>query len=55
MTKKPTITGAVRLNMLRWFGHVQKMEENGIPQKSIIYEFGNKKTEADQEIDGKMK
>jgi hypothetical protein len=31
------------------------MEQNGIPQKSIIYEFGNKKFwEADQEIEGKM-
>jgi len=31
----------IRLNRLRWFGHVQRMEENRIP-KSIIYEFGNK-------------
>jgi len=30
--KKPTITEPIRLNRLRWFGHVQRMEENGIPQ-----------------------
>ena len=42
---KPTITGTVRFNRLHWFGHVQRMEENRIPQKSIIYEFGNNKIE----------
>jgi hypothetical protein len=26
--------------MLRWFGHEQRIEENRIPKKSIIYEFG---------------
>jgi hypothetical protein len=31
--------------MLRWFGHVKRMEENRIPPKSIIYEFGNNKAE----------
>ena len=43
--KKPTITETIRLNRLRWFGHVQRMEGNGIPQKGIMYEFGNNKTE----------
>jgi len=41
MAKKPTITETIRLNRLNWFGCVQKMEENRIPQKSIIHEFGN--------------
>jgi len=40
--KKPTIIETIRLNILRWFGHVQRMEENRIPQKGIIYKFGNK-------------
>ena len=41
--KKPTTTETIRLNILRRFGHVQRMEENRIPKKSIIYEFGNNK------------
>jgi hypothetical protein len=36
MVKKTTIAEKLRLNRLRWFGHVQRMEENRIPQKSII-------------------
>jgi len=31
--KNPTITETVRLNRLRWFGYVQRMEENRIPKK----------------------
>ena len=42
MVKKPTIAETIRLNRLHWFGHVGRMEKNRIPQKSIIYEFGNK-------------
>jgi len=34
--KKPTIIDTIRLNRLRWFGHVQRMEENRIP-KMILY------------------
>jgi hypothetical protein len=29
--KKPTITEAIRLHILCWFGHVQRMEEYRIP------------------------
>jgi hypothetical protein len=36
MIKKPTITEPIRLNRLRWFGHVQRMEENRILKK-ILY------------------
>ena len=32
MLNKPTITETIRLNRLRWFGHVQKMGENRIPK-----------------------
>jgi len=35
MVKKPTITETIRLNRLRWFGHVQKMEENRIHKKVL--------------------
>jgi hypothetical protein len=33
VVKKPTITETIRLNRLRWFGHVQRMEGNRIPKK----------------------
>jgi hypothetical protein len=45
MVKNPAITETIRLNRRRWFGHVQRMEENIIPPKSIIYEFGSNKAE----------
>ena len=34
--KKPTITETIRLHRLRWFGHVQRMEENRI-HKRVLY------------------
>jgi len=34
--KKPTIIETLRLNRLRWFGHVQRMEKNRIP-KRVLY------------------
>jgi len=34
--KKPTITETIRLHRLRWFGHVQRVEENRIPKKYCI-------------------
>jgi hypothetical protein len=30
---------------LHWFGYVQRMEENRIPKKSIIYDLENNKPE----------
>jgi hypothetical protein len=35
IVKKPTIPELIRLHRLRWFGHVQRMEENGIPNRVL--------------------
>jgi hypothetical protein len=40
IVKKPTITETIRLNRLRWFGYVQRMEVN-----RIMCEFGKNKIE----------
>ena len=42
--KKPTIIETIRLNRLRLFGHVQRLEENRIP-KRVLHEFGKNKIE----------
>jgi hypothetical protein len=36
LLKKPTVTETIKLNRLRWFGHVQGMEGNRIP-KRVVY------------------
>jgi hypothetical protein len=38
--KKPTIIETVRLNSLRWFGCVQRMEDNRIPKKVLCMNLG---------------
>ena len=35
IVKKPTIMETIRLNRLRWFGHVQRMEEKRIPKRVL--------------------
>ena len=40
IVKKPTITETIRLNRLRWFGHVQRMEENRIPKRVLYMNLG---------------
>jgi DNA-binding HxlR family transcriptional regulator len=40
--KKPTIIETVRLNRLRRFGHVQRVEENRIPKRVLYMNLGNK-------------
>jgi hypothetical protein len=37
MVKKPTVTDTMKLNRLHRFGHVPRMEENGIP-KGVLYQ-----------------
>jgi len=36
MVKKPTITEAISLNRLCWFGHIQRMGKNGAP-KNVLH------------------
>jgi hypothetical protein len=36
LLRKPTIPETIRLYRLRWFGHVQTMEENTFP-KRVLY------------------
>jgi hypothetical protein len=38
--KKPIIIETIRLNRLRWFGHVQRMEENRIPKRVLYMNLG---------------
>ena len=38
--KKPTIIKIIRLNILRWFGHVQRMEENRNPKRVLYMNLG---------------
>jgi len=43
--KKPTIIETVKLHILRWFEHVQRMEESRIPKRVIYMTLGNNKFE----------
>jgi hypothetical protein len=40
--KKPTIIETVRLNRLRWFGHVQGMEESRIAKRVLYMNLGTR-------------
>jgi hypothetical protein len=35
IVKKPTITETIRLHILHWFGHVQRMEGNRILERVL--------------------
>jgi hypothetical protein len=37
---KPTIIETIKLNKLRWFGHVHRMEGNRIPERVLYMNFG---------------
>jgi hypothetical protein len=43
--KNSTVIEAIRLNRLRNFGHLQRMEENRIPKRVLYTNFGNNKIE----------
>jgi hypothetical protein len=42
IVKKPTIIETIRLNRFRWFGHVQRMEDNRIPKRVLNMNLGTK-------------
>jgi hypothetical protein len=42
--KKPTITETIRLHRLRWFGHLERMEENRIPRRIFYFNLEKNKT-----------
>jgi len=44
IVKKPSIIETIRLNILRWFGHVQRMEENRIPKRVLYMNSGTRLT-----------
>jgi hypothetical protein len=53
--KKPTMTETVRLNRLRWFRHVQRIEENRIPKRVIYMNLGTKRLRGRPRNNGKIK
>jgi hypothetical protein len=44
----------IRLHRLHWFGHVQRMEENGTPIRVLCMIVDQQVPEVDKEIDDKM-
>jgi len=38
--KKPSKIEKIKLNRLRWFGHLQRMEENMIPKRVLYMNLG---------------
>jgi len=38
--RKPTIIETIRLNRLRWFGHVKRIEGNRIPKRVLYMNLG---------------
>jgi hypothetical protein len=54
IVKYPTITETIRLQRLRWFGHIQRMGENRFPKRVLYMKFESTEPRGNQEIDGKM-
>ena len=40
--KKPSKIEKIRLNRLRWFGHVQRMQKNRIPKRVLYMNLGTR-------------
>jgi hypothetical protein len=55
MVKKLTTTETIKLNRLRWFGHIKRMEENIIPNKVLYLNLETTRLRGRPKIDGKMK
>ena len=55
LLQKPTLTDTVRLNRLRCFGRVQRMEENRISKKVFYMNWETQGWEVDKVIYDMMK
>ena len=55
LLKKLTIIETIMLNRLRWFGHVQSMEENRIPKGVLYMNLGTTRLRGRPRKNGKMK
>jgi hypothetical protein len=55
IVKNPTITETLGLHRLRWFGHVQRIEENRVPKRVLHINLETTRLRGRPKIDGKMK
>jgi hypothetical protein len=55
LLKKPTITETINLHIFRWFGRVQRIEGNRIPQRVLYMNLETTRPGGRPRKNGKMK